>query len=589
MARLTRQKSSSRILTVVSTVGMVVACNAVLGLEELPRAPDEGTGGPGLGGSDGNGGSSGGTRTGGRGGNLGEAGQGGEISGETGGSGGASGGASGGKGASGGNAGASGGTGGASGAGGNAGSGGGPAAGTGGTAGTTPFCVPGSAECVNGHALHCNSDGSDYESDTLCTSDQTCVAGDCENHQCEPAALFCSGSDVRECAEDGLSSTVTEPCGVGQYCDTTDASCQDGVCAPNQPACNMDVATTCNANGSGYVPGGMACDSGTTCQSGVCVSHVCTPSSVFCQGQELKQCASNGLSATVTDTCDSDEYCTTQNGGSCEQQVCSPGTRTCSGTISKLCNQTGSGTMDTNCAPGFCNAGSGQCESPVDIVGALDGLLVQFPCLDTPLTDDCTASAVINGTALACSGGVMNAVINHPIGGTPGVVYQVTMHFYGIVDPRNYGPNVTRESGGTRPSNLNTGATPVPWASAAAGVAYTASNYNTYEIHVLDQNGLEQAQYFLNSDTQEGHWTYVINYVKTIPVIGGGTVRVRVYDSNCRIIKNCTSGPYPCASRARTVDVSAANPAPVGLTQPGLGQTADHAGQWLLIDVTGVQ
>jgi hypothetical protein len=570
MAR-TNYRARSRAWTTAGTAGLLVACNAVLGMEELPQASDASAGRAGKGGN--GGGKAGSGNTSGRGGNgvSGQA-QAGDGGGESGGEGGAAG--------SGGEAGEAGGTAGSSGRGG---------AGMGGSGGTSQVCLPNSRVCVDGRALHCSADGSDYDSDVECTSDETCVAGSCEEHQCEPGNLFCSASDVRKCASDGLSSVVTDRCDTNEYCDAASATCKEGVCAPNEPACNVNVAATCNADGSGYLAGGMACDAGATCESGSCVTHVCTPDTVFCQGQELQRCASNGLSSTVVDTCDTDEYCTAQDGGSCQNQVCSPGTKACSGNTSQTCNEAGSGTMDTSCTDGFCDASSGECRTPAEIVGALDGRLVQLPCSDSISTDDCTSSGVVvAGVTTPCTGGSVTAVVNHPIGGTPGAQYQATIHFYGIVEPKVYGSNVTREAGPTRPSDLATGASPAPWATAAPGASFVASDYGTYEIHVLDQNNTEQAQYFLNSDTQEGHWTYVLDFTKTITVIGGGTVRLRVYDRNCRIIKNCTTGPYPCAAKARSVDISAANPQPA-FTQPGLGRPDDHSGQWLMLDVTAVQ
>jgi hypothetical protein len=61
-----------------------------------------------------------------------------------------------------------------------------------------------------------------------------------------------------------------------------------------------------------------------------------------------------------------------------------------------------------------------------------------------------------------------------------------------------------------------------------------------------------------------------------------------VLDMNCRHIKNCTGGGAPCASKARTISTTGADPAPVGLQQPGLGNTADNAGQWWFIDVKNI-
>jgi hypothetical protein len=232
-----------------------------------------------------------------------------------------------------------------------------------------------------------------------------------------------------------------------------------------------------------------------------------------------------------------------------------------------------------------------------ELTGALDGHLIITPCGDTPSTDDCAgggwrSNAVDNGANHPCSGGRLEAVIPFPIGGTPGTEYDVTMHFYGIMEPRQYS-NVTREAGGSA-TNRN-GGTPTGWAEAAGNASVYSmgdNNYNTYEIFVYDQNDMRVRQYFLNSDTTTNHYTFLINYEKTITVIGGGEVRLRVFDANCRMIKNCgASGGTPCDNKARTVNIAAAMPQPTGmpmLQQPGLGQQPAHSGQWWLIDVTEV-
>jgi hypothetical protein len=105
-----------------------------------------------------------------------------------------------------------------------------------------------------------------------------------------------------------------------------------------------------------------------------------------------------------------------------------------------------------------------------------------------------------------------------------------------------------------------------------------------------NQAGQEVCSYFLNSDTQQGHWTFSIDYSRTINVIGGGSIRIRSYDSNCRMIKNCAnnSTTIDCSSDARSINISAAMPQPTNLQQPGLGLTGKDAGQWFLIDVTNV-
>lgn len=221
-----------------------------------------------------------------------------------------------------------------------------------------------------------------------------------------------------------------------------------------------------------------------------------------------------------------------------------------------------------------------------ELVGSLDGRLVMTPCGDTPNTDDCdVAGWVTDGQSTDCVNDRLDANIDHPIGGTEGATYMLTLHFYGVNEPKVYGSGVDREAD-NRP-DLN-GGDPLPWATAEPNHEYPSSDYNTYEIRVEDPAGDEVGVYYLNADTQEGHFTMLIDYEKTIPVIGGGNIHLRIYDANCRQIKNCgTSAGAPCGNKARSVDISGADPQPQGLQQPGLGQTADHAGQWLLIDAIG--
>jgi hypothetical protein len=225
---------------------------------------------------------------------------------------------------------------------------------------------------------------------------------------------------------------------------------------------------------------------------------------------------------------------------------------------------------------------------------SFDGYVIQTPCVPTAC-ENCVGSGWrYEGLDTGC-GTSFEAVQNFTVGGTPGQSYRVTLHFYGIVEPKRYGPTVTRESA-TRPANLDTGATPPPWAYADGSPSLMASDFGTYEIHVVDNDGVDVCSYFLNSDTSEGNWTYVLNYERTINVIGGGRVRVRRFDRDCEIIKNCSLGgttapctPVGCNNRARVVDISAAMPQPTGLLQPGLMNDDAHSGQWLLIDVTSVQ
>jgi len=228
-----------------------------------------------------------------------------------------------------------------------------------------------------------------------------------------------------------------------------------------------------------------------------------------------------------------------------------------------------------------------------EFVGDLDGMLIQTPCSDTPNTDDCNGSWINPGetTVNFCQGGSpLQFERTFPLGGTMGASYNLTLHFYGVMEPKNYGNNQRRESGQQSPQNLETGATPEPWYVGEPNQNVTSSDYNTYEIHVLDESMQEVGVYFINSDTSEGHWTYVIDYERTIPVVGGGAIKARVFDQNCRQIKNCGTGGTPCSGKARSIDISAADPQPTTLDQPSLGtNNPEHSGQWWLIDAVAFE
>jgi len=107
---------------------------------------------------------------------------------------------------------------------------------------------------------------------------------------------------------------------------------------------------------------------------------------------------------------------------------------------------------------------------------------------------------------------------------------------------------------------------------------------------VYDDKGAIYKDYYLNADNMQGHYTFNIDYERPIEIIGGGFIKVRSYDNNGRMIKNCgsTGAGQPCEGKAQTVPgLSAAQPA-ITVTQPGLGQSASDSGQWFAIDVKSI-
>ena len=248
-------------------------------------------------------------------------------------------------------------------------------------------------------------------------------------------------------------------------------------------------------------------------------------------------------------------------------------------------------------------------------LGSLDGRLALMPCIeDNGGGTDCkpggfytTAGSTAAPTRFDCQGSSFLLDQVFPVGGEVGKIYTVTIHIYGIAEPKIYdGTGVMRDAGNGRPGVQDTGSSPTPWATAPGGHTFTASDYNSAEIRSCSTRACARTDetnvYYLNADTQQGHWTFVMNYEKQIKVTGGGSVRVRNYDRNCRQIKNCGMNGTPndqCATvaNARKINVSAAMPAPAmsaatmgGLLQPNLtsDRGAGNSGQWLLIDVVKV-
>ncbi|RYZ10021.1 MAG: hypothetical protein EOO73_00085 [Myxococcales bacterium] len=244
------------------------------------------------------------------------------------------------------------------------------------------------------------------------------------------------------------------------------------------------------------------------------------------------------------------------------------------------------------------SGGSGGSGPAAVSLGKLDGMLVQTPCKPNT-NDDCDSGGwIYDGKTYPVTGGKLDTdaaatkdILKFPVtGGEPGKVYIATMHFYGIMEPKNYGNAITREAAPNRPG-LMSPSNPPPFAwGTTPGASVDVTDYNTYEIHVYDDKGAIYKDYYLNADSQQGHWTFVIDYERPLEIIGGGYIKVRSYDNNGRMIKNCgtTGAGSPCAGKAQTVaNLSAANP-PINVMQPGLGQAAGESGQWFAIDVKSI-
>lgn len=386
-------------------------------------------------------------------------------------------------------------------------------------------------------------------------------------------------------------------------CDDGDVEPGDGCSA----TCKVEPAFVCFGQpsvcartcGNGQIDAGEGCDDSNDQIGDGCASCAIEPGYQCDTAQTPSKCEDVNECATATHDCNANANCTNTVGSfecKCKSGFTGNG-RQCVDVDecakSHDCHEHATcmntpGSYSCVCKGGLTGNGKSTC-SFSQLVGGLDGRLVTIPCAASANSDDCAAAgAISNGVTTACVGGALNAVYNHPIAGPAGVEYTAALRFQGILGPKNYGSNIAREAGTQRPDVGANPSLPAPFATSAPGASYTASNYGTAELRVFNHDNVEIGSYFLNSDTQEGHYTFAINYQRPIRLVGGGFVRLTMEYSNCRIIKNCGGGGFPCAAKARSIDVSAANPQPAGLLQPGLGLMPDHSGQWLLIDVTAV-
>ncbi|MBN2572929.1 MAG: hypothetical protein JXP73_00050 [Deltaproteobacteria bacterium] len=212
-----------------------------------------------------------------------------------------------------------------------------------------------------------------------CAATEQCSAGSCVS--CTAGTRVCSagGWDILACSPEEGIWTLVDSCTGGLECNEYTKTCTPPVvCAPNQPACNGTIATTCNADGTGYVAGGTPCsDPSGLCYQGACAS--CWPTTYFCSGATVRHCSADGTTSTLSATCTSSQYCDPAT-GMCKTRVCTPGQPACNGEIATTCNTDGSGYV----------AGGTSCTDTAEF--CYRGACVSLAC--PPGRDFCSGSTV---------------------------------------------------------------------------------------------------------------------------------------------------------------------------------------------------
>lgn len=243
---------------------------------------------------------------------------------------------------------------------------------------TTQSCTPGALKCSSAgeQILVCKADGTGFEQQTNCGS-----AGSCQlqNNQlvcvappssCAPLSTFCDGAVVRSCNVGGTNSSALINCASsGSQCVIVDgaAQCQAPamqVCTPGLSQCSASGAQilTCRADSSGLdaqsnCTGDQRCalvNNQPTCQT---PAQVCSPSSTFCDGADLRACNAAGTASSLSQSCAAtNKQCAIINGSaqcySPPTQVCTAGQQRCSDTAGQVlvCKADGTGfNVQTSC------------------------------------------------------------------------------------------------------------------------------------------------------------------------------------------------------------------------------------------------
>jgi hypothetical protein len=215
------------------------------------------------------------------------------------------------------------------------------------------------------------------------------------------------------------------------------------------------------------------------------------------------------------------------------------------------------GTTGKGGSGGTTGAGGAGGISASSIVPTVNGYLWVGTCaagtasaLDCPIQGDnnTTCPATYNTSTPYAQRGVFQTHL-HTVGGVAGTQYTVNLEIRGITGGRCYNggtiasPTVISDfEGATGNDGWYSGGVP------------TDSKWNTYEIHVTppvpgvtafpSATDHTENVYYLNafpatSAYCERHETFVMKYTASLPVLGGGTIKMVMHDANCLAQQNC--------------------------------------------------
>ena len=177
------------------------------------------------------------------------------------------------------------------------------------------FCEPGHLACYTGWSQRCNEYGTGYGEpiEDCIAKGERCTANGCEPKVCEPHAVFCLGSKVKQCDETGGTFWEIGYCNRGWHCamdaEIPDlAYCSQVYCAAGEKACDGNMLQTCNQDGTDYLQGGTDCDGHAVCDEAECKPKLCN-GVIDCVGGNVVNCVDRGFGYVVLKTCKASQQC----------------------------------------------------------------------------------------------------------------------------------------------------------------------------------------------------------------------------------------------------------------------------------------
>lgn len=218
-------------------------------------------------------------------------------------------------------------------------------------------CEPGAGGCLEETQATCDPLGSAYEvtGDDCAASQLACWKGACAPVLCD-GGFSCINGASYECTANRTALTLAETCTFanGQFCNPESGQCQEFVCAPGQPTCNDDLATSCANDGSHPLNFGIDCTAtNKVCWAAECSPPICEPGTYACNGAELQRCVHKGTAFERSKVCGEGTVCDAL-AGTCRLQKCLPNEPACDGSRATTCDESGLGYTggSTDCAVG---------------------------------------------------------------------------------------------------------------------------------------------------------------------------------------------------------------------------------------------